>query len=63
MTAPPPFTTLRRYVAVKKVERCALCGIHLAADHGHLLETERAANGLFLRALLDPLPAPRDCRV
>jgi len=38
MTAPPPFTTLRKYIAVKKVERCALCGINLAAGHGHLLE-------------------------
>jgi hypothetical protein len=38
MTAPPPFTTLRRYVAVKKVERCALCATQLAKNHSHLLE-------------------------
>ena len=38
MTAPPPFTTLRRYVAAKKVERCALCATPVAADHPHLLE-------------------------
>jgi hypothetical protein len=38
MTAPPPFTTLRKYVPAKKVERCALCATQLAADHPHLLE-------------------------
>ena len=38
MTAPLPFTTLRRYIAVKKVERCALCAAPLAAEHAHLLE-------------------------
>src|SRR5207248_1967709 len=41
MTAPPPpFTTLRRYVAAKKVERCDLCGSHLVAGHPHLLEVK-----------------------
>ncbi len=40
MTAPPPYTTLRRYIATKRVERCDICGSHLVAGHPHLLEVK-----------------------
>lgn len=39
MTAPPPFTTLRRYLPRRREERCELCGAGLAKEHPHLLET------------------------
>jgi hypothetical protein len=38
MTAPPPFTTLRRFLPGKRVERCDLCGTELPREHPHLLE-------------------------
>jgi hypothetical protein len=38
VTAPRPFSTLRRFLPAKGVERCELCGIPLAARHPHLLE-------------------------
>ncbi len=38
MTAPPLFSTLRRFVPGKKRERCELCGAPLGPEHPHLLE-------------------------
>ncbi|HJT86664.1 MAG TPA: DUF5947 family protein [Bryobacteraceae bacterium] len=38
MTAPPPFTTLRRFLPGKGSERCELCGTVLGSGHAHLLE-------------------------
>ena len=40
MTTPPPFTTLRRFLPGKLVERCHLCGAELPPEHAHLLELE-----------------------
>ena len=38
MTAPPPYTTLRRFLPGRSAERCELCGAALATEHPHLLE-------------------------
>jgi Family of unknown function (DUF5947) len=38
MTSSPPYTTLRRFLPNKRVERCELCGHDLPATHTHLLE-------------------------
>ena len=38
MTAPPPYTTLRRFLPGKSMERCELCGAVLGHSHPHLLE-------------------------
>ncbi len=38
MIAPPPFSTLRRFVPARKAQRCELCGAALAPDHPHLLD-------------------------
>jgi len=35
-----PFTTLRRYVAAKKIERCDLCGSNLVGGHPHLMDVK-----------------------
>ncbi len=40
MTAPRPYSTLRRFLPAKGAERCDLCGIPLAEPHPHLLEVE-----------------------
>ncbi len=39
MAAPPPFSTLRRFVPGKrKLEHCELCGAPLLSEHPHLLQ-------------------------
>lgn len=40
MTGAYPLRTLRRYLPVKRVERCALCSAELAHDHRHLIDVK-----------------------
>jgi len=40
MTAAYPIRTLRRYLPVKRVERCALCSAELAHEHRHLIDVK-----------------------
>jgi hypothetical protein len=40
MTASAPIRSLRRFLPGRRVERCELCGVELAKQHGHLLDVK-----------------------
>ena len=59
VTAPRPFTTLRRFLPAKGAERCDLCGIALAPQRTLTCWSWDAPAGVLLRPLRDPLRASR----